>query len=103
MSPFSSRCSASRCSSPSPKRCWDLSGPGGGGAGGSVYLRAPKIDIGVERVTAVGGRGGYGTTGCGGDGGAGRVRIDSDVLYGNSKPSSSRFRFSGTFIVLFKV
>ncbi|XP_065838937.1 uncharacterized protein [Oscarella lobularis] len=93
-------CSASRCSSPSPKRCWDLSGPGGGGAGGSVYLRAPKIDIGVERVTAVGGRGGYGTTGCGGDGGAGRVRIDSDVLYGNSKPSSSRFRFSGTFIDL---
>ena len=98
---FFSRCSAATCNANLPWICWPWSGPGGGGAGGSIYLRAPTVDIGVGQVTAVGGQGGYGAVGCGGDGGAGRIRIDSDVLQGTTQPAPSRYRLSGTFIVRF--
>ncbi|XP_065838949.1 uncharacterized protein [Oscarella lobularis] len=93
-------CSAATCNANLPWICWPWSGPGGGGAGGSIYLRAPTVDIGVGQVTAVGGQGGYGAVGCGGDGGAGRIRIDSDVLQGTTQPAPSRYRLSGTFIDL---
>lgn len=52
--------------------CWDFSGPGGGGSGGSIRIEASSV--GVARSVA-GGHGGYGYVGVsnsGGDGGSGR-------------------------------
>jgi hypothetical protein len=54
--------------------CYDHSGPGGGGAGGTVKLAARELTTGA--VTATGGRGGNGNdrvAGNGGDGGDGLV------------------------------
>ncbi len=55
--------------------CWDNSGPGGGGAGGSVFSTATFI-TGAPFLRALGGRGGDGTAtlaGIGGRGSYGRV------------------------------
>lgn len=57
--------------------CYDHSGPGGGGAGGSVRLSANRID--VLTTLSSGGRGGNGNdavAGNGGDGGDGLVLIE---------------------------
>lgn len=57
--------------------CWDQSGPGGGGAGGSIYLQAALVNI-TGRLSVAGGHGGVGlswASGCGGSGGDGRIRI----------------------------
>lgn len=62
------------CLGGSVTECYDHSGPGGGGAGGSVKLTAPLIDIGTP--SAAGGLGGNGNdtvAGNGGDGGSGLV------------------------------
>ena len=48
-------------------------------------------------MSAVGGRGDIG-----GSGGSGRIRIDSDTLYGEARPASLSYRFSDTFIVRLK-
>jgi hypothetical protein len=49
-------------------RCWDFSGPGGGGAGGSALFLAPRS---TANVHLDGGRGGYGVGAGAGQGGAG--------------------------------
>ncbi len=57
--------------------CYDHTGPGGGGAGGSVRLTAARIDL--RSYAAPGGRGGNGNdavAGNGGDGGDGLVLIE---------------------------
>ncbi|WP_157231778.1 hypothetical protein [Hyalangium minutum] len=54
----------------------------GGGAGGSVYLRATTMNIGQDRVTA---KGGLPTSG--GYGGAGRIRIDTTSLHAGDTTS----------------
>jgi hypothetical protein len=53
--------------------CWDFSGPGGGGAGGSVYLSGGQLDVGTSLVTAAEGAAGLGGSTDGGAGGVGRV------------------------------
>jgi hypothetical protein len=58
----------------STRSCYDHSGPGGGGAGGTVRLTVQLLALGS--VTATGGRGGNGNdtvAGNGGDGGNGLV------------------------------
>ncbi|XP_062504844.1 uncharacterized protein LOC134181591 [Corticium candelabrum] len=95
-----SSCGNARCYGRSKTNCWDWSGPGGGGAGGSIYLRSLVVDIGTNRVTAAGGRGGYGTSGCGGNGGTGRIRIDSHILNGNTNPAPYKVVINDTFIDL---
>jgi hypothetical protein len=60
--------------------CWDYSGPGGGGAGGSIRLEAETFDFGAGDIRALGGAGGGGSDSYatdGGHGGAGRIVIDS--------------------------
>jgi hypothetical protein len=54
----------------------------GGGAGGSVYLRADVLDLGTTAVRATGGFGEATHIRFGGDGGVGRVRIDCNVCNG---------------------
>ncbi len=66
------------CDGGSTVDCYDHTGPGGGGAGGSVRLSAARIDL--RSYSAPGGRGGNGNdtmAGNGGDGGEGRVLIDT--------------------------
>eukprot|EP00118_Oscarella_pearsei_P013888 m.115146 g.115146 ORF g.115146 m.115146 type:complete len:2509 (+) comp37534_c0_seq1:25-7551(+) len=93
----SSTCTTSTCRSSSKTTCWDWCGPGGGGAGGSVYLRALIVDIGTNKVTSLGGRGGFGSAGCGGSGGNGRIRIDYDQLTGSTNPGPAKYKFNNTF------
>src|SRR5262245_43124028 len=59
----------------------------GGGAGGSIYLKAGESNLGEGQVTALGG-GHYCYYGCGGNGGTGRIRIDYDTLSGESSPEA---------------
>jgi hypothetical protein len=59
--------------SSSTTSCWDWSGPGGGGAGGSAMVRAASVSA-PGNVIARGGLGGGGSNaGLGGDGGRGRT------------------------------
>jgi len=53
--------------------CWDYSGPGGGGAGGSIHLTAKELVLGESLVRSLGGPGGRGIEGLSGNGGAGSV------------------------------
>jgi hypothetical protein len=53
--------------------CWDYSGPGGGGSGGSILFSASMASLGSNRVTAGAGLGGNGVDGAAGDGGLGGV------------------------------
>ncbi len=65
------------CLGYSATACYDHSGPGGGGSGGSVRLSAGRID--VLTTLALGGPGGNGNdniAGNGGDGGDGLVLIE---------------------------
>ena len=41
-----SACNLTGCQSNSVTECWDMSGPGGGGSGGSIYLTAKYVKIG---------------------------------------------------------
>ncbi|KAL3836098.1 hypothetical protein ACJMK2_021551, partial [Sinanodonta woodiana] len=73
-----------QCSGNSTDRCWDLSGPGGGGSGGSIYISAKLVNVGFQKLWAMGGMGGGGGSGnCGGTGGMGRIRVDSVVFKGS--------------------
>ncbi len=63
------------CIGPSPTDCWDFSGPGGGGAGGTFYLSG-IFASGASTVVYNGGSGGDGSVvgaGIGGRGSIGRV------------------------------
>ena len=65
------------CLGGSTADCYDHSGPGGGGAGGSVRISAHDIDVGS--ISAEGGPGGNGNdtvAGNGGDGANGLVALD---------------------------
>ncbi|KAK7092975.1 uncharacterized protein [Littorina saxatilis] len=76
--------SGHNCNSNSTSACWDTSGPGGGGSGGSLYIRADVVDVGWDKLWLQGGSGGLGGTGgCGGDGGTGRVRVDAVTFRGD--------------------
>ena len=35
-----------QCRGNSTRACWDMSGPGGGGSGGSIYLSAKLVNVG---------------------------------------------------------
>lgn len=63
----------------------------GGGAGGSVFIKAKSATLGTSLVTATKGNGA--TTpvsgGNGGNGGSGRVRIETCSLSGTTNPSAS--------------
>ncbi|KAL4228624.1 Multiple epidermal growth factor-like domains protein 10 [Mactra antiquata] len=72
-----------RCQGNSTVACWDKSGPGGGGSGGTIYLSAKLVNVGYQKLWAMGGDGGTGGSHCcGGTGGLGRIRIDSNILQG---------------------
>jgi hypothetical protein len=66
---------SSVCNATSTTSCWDFSGPGGGGAGGSVYLYrlSDNFNGGAFADGADGGDGEDATAGDGGNGGSGYV------------------------------
>lgn len=71
-------------------------GGGGGGAGGSVFLKAQKLTIGTDKVSALYGTGGTGrndtssVTCNGGIGGHGRIRLEAcDIVGSTGNPTSS--------------
>jgi hypothetical protein len=67
--------------------CWDYSGPGGAGAGGSILLDANEATLGTELVAASGGFGGLGeASGDGGDGAEGRIAVHAATLTGTTLP-----------------
>ena len=77
---------------------------GGGGAGGSIYLRGLEVFADDRRVTALGGRAGCGRFGCGGNGGFGRIRIDAGVFNGITVPKAEYVKpYEKTFNVLFEI
>ncbi|XP_025084459.1 uncharacterized protein LOC112558294 isoform X1 [Pomacea canaliculata] len=97
---FSSRCSScpaacqvhlgNSCSGSSTTACWDNSGPGGGGSGGSLYIIGNTVDVGKEHLWLQGGNGGIGAGGrCGGNGGWGRMRVDAVMFVGQLPLQSS--------------
>jgi hypothetical protein len=63
------------CFGGSTTTCWDYSGAGGGGSGGSMYLSAGTVSMGASAVTAVAGAGGLGGSTNGGAGGVGRIVV----------------------------
>jgi hypothetical protein len=67
--------------------CWDYSGPGGAGSGGSILLDANTSSLGSELVAASGGLGGLGDpSGDGGDGADGRIAVHALTLTGTTLP-----------------
>jgi len=60
----------------------------GGGAGGSVFLKADSVELAADSIDAQGGLGQSDYTRVGGDGGAGRVRIDCSLCNGYLQGSS---------------
>jgi hypothetical protein len=82
---------------PNTDGCYDFSGPGGGGAGGTVVLRASTLRLGASLVTARGGAAGVGDpmgnerspgAGSGGAGGSGRI-FTAGALTGTTDPGRS--------------
>jgi hypothetical protein len=70
--------------------CWDYSGPGGAGAGGSILLDANESSLGSELVAASGGLGGLGApSGDGGDGADGRIAVHALTLTGSTLPAAT--------------
>ncbi|MHA2231713.1 MAG: hypothetical protein ACXAB4_04420, partial [Candidatus Hodarchaeales archaeon] len=66
----------------------DWAGAGGGGSGGSIWLRASTLTLGTNLVTAIGGTGGVqGQGNNGGNGGNGRIRLDNTTLSGSTNPT----------------
>jgi hypothetical protein len=61
-------------------------GAGGGGAGGSILLRAVEANIGTNLLTALGGAGGAtpGPQEDGGNGGNGRIRVEACKITGST-------------------
>jgi hypothetical protein len=67
-------CQASQCTN--TDSCYDFTGPGGGGAGGTIALHGEVLELGQQLVQAGGGKGGAGNffdTGQSGDAGNGSV------------------------------
>ncbi len=58
---------------------------GGPGAGGSILLSSFILDLGINRVTAQGGRGDWNYTG---NGGSGRIRLNSPTIIGTTLPNA---------------
>jgi hypothetical protein len=79
------------CNGGSRTSCWDYSGPGGAGSGGSILFNAVQAALGADLVTARGGLGGRGNpSGFGGNGGAGRIALRSpSTLTGTTVPLAS--------------
>ena len=79
------------CSGASTSDCWDTSGPGGGGAGGTIWLVAHALSFADSTVRANGGAGGLGgAAGNGGKGGDGRIGIESSTApLGTAFPGAS--------------
>ncbi len=73
---------------------------GGGGSGGSILLKGSTINVGSNRIRALGGAGGYGTHNNGanlngGNGGVGRIRIEyCDTFSGSTNPAASTQKLS---------
>jgi hypothetical protein len=63
------------CFGNSTTACWDYSGAGGGGSGGSLYLYGATVTVGTSLVAATGGAAGLGGSTNGGAGGVGRIAI----------------------------
>jgi hypothetical protein len=63
------------CFGSSTTTCWDYSGAGGGGSGGSLYLSGTTVSVGTSLVTTTGGAAGLGGSTNGGAGGVGRIAI----------------------------
>lgn len=60
----------------------------GGGAGGSILIKAQTVTLGTSLVLALGGAGGDGGLRIGGAGGLGRIHIDYSVsLVGSTSPT----------------
>jgi len=72
----------------STSMCWDFSGPGGGGSGGAVFLRAESLSV-TGAVRALGGAGGVGYNNFGGAGGAGRVVTAAVTRTGATTPAET--------------
>ncbi|XP_061182724.1 uncharacterized protein LOC133191060 isoform X3 [Saccostrea echinata] len=71
------------CHGNNTKACWDDSGPGGGGSGGSIHIIGKVVSLAPNSVLAMGGAGGFGTRqACGGQGGMGRIRVEAEILKG---------------------
>jgi hypothetical protein len=67
--------------------CWDYSGAGGGGAGGSLYVSGDSLSLGDALVDAREGAAGLGGSTSGGKGGVGRIAVRYKTsLVGNSTP-----------------
>ena len=79
------------CNGGSITDCWDFSGPGGGGSGGSVLLGVDQATLGTELVKAAGGLGGVGSAaGNGGDGSPGRIALHAQgTLEGTTLPAAT--------------
>ncbi|XP_021366288.1 uncharacterized protein LOC110458731 [Mizuhopecten yessoensis] len=77
------------CSSQNATACWDESGPGGGGSGGSILISAKTISIGLPgrwKLDVSGGNGGYApVSNAGGVGGSGRVRLEYVTYTGDER------------------
>lgn len=60
----------------------------GGGAGGSILIKAGSATLNTSRVTAAGGTGGTGANGSGGAGSVGRIHVDySTAVTGTTSPT----------------
>lgn len=68
------------------------SGDGGGGSGGSILLCSQNIDIGIDKLSTVGGTTGTGPGPNGGTGGKGRIA----VYYGTSTTGSVSATYYGS-------
>ncbi len=77
------------CFGGSTEECWDYSGPGGGGAGGSLYLFGNHLTLGDELVDASGGAAGLGGSTNAGIGGVGRIAARyTTAIAGTSTPAA---------------
>jgi len=66
----------------------DLEGAGGGGAGGSVLIKAETATLGTTKITALGGAGGTAPKANGGAGAVGRIHLDYKNSYsGTTNPA----------------
>jgi hypothetical protein len=79
------------CDGSSTTDCWDYSGPGGAGSGGSIRFDAAQASIGADLVSASGGLGGKGSaSGVAGDGGVGRIAAHTlNALSGTTLPTAN--------------
>ncbi|XP_036366265.1 uncharacterized protein LOC115221051 isoform X1 [Octopus sinensis] len=83
MCPSTCKSTSVSCDAYNPNGCYDKSGPGGGGSGGSIHISGTYVDIGTDKLNTDGGLGGQGALMCGGKGGVGRILIESSHLYGS--------------------